>query len=683
MTWRSSCLTCVVSRVQPTAQEVMANLGSGSLNFRYASDRLHRLYQQARDHPQVQVRFREWRRYLDIVYGEALGAEDLFTRHTYLAIVARLIALFHLEPQAVPISQEEVAGVINGDFFRQRDLYNFIEDDFFTWFLTAPIATEGIELVRRLLDALSSYDFRKPQQDLLKGLYQELVDPKERHDLGESYTPDWLAEYMLAQELRLQDNPGASVLDPACGSGTFLFIAIRLKREALEKQGMEPFEVLLNVTSSVMGMDVHPVAVTIARTNYLLALGDLLQGPRPEVIIPVYLTDAIQLPAVSDLESREERVENREEGVGGREKGGTPPRMLPMASRQPEPVYTVQTEEPGVVFEVPDSVASDQRALDWLFFRVVKYLKGAAFRVEHQLRRKRKASESDPSFWVGQEVEEAVSEVIGSWYAYLRSPKKAGGVQLQPLSQFAADVMCNTARILIRLHLEGKDTVWVHIVKNSLASTYLSRRKFDYVVGNPPWLSVRNIKSPRYYEFVRRQVLEEYKLLEREKTHLFPHMELAALFYVRCADLYLKEENREEGRGGGTIAFVMPRSVLTPDRRGAFTAFSFKGGELKLKLVKVLDLDQVEPLFNVPACVLIAHKGQETTLRQGFGEPSSRAQAEGLSRTAQGSAYTVEGLVFQGSPPSRNASWQDAQPHLRWEATQYERKGDKLSRFSE
>ncbi len=42
-----------------------------------------------------------------------------------------------------------------------------------------------------------------------------------RHDLGELYTPDWLAEYLL-DRLEYNGNPDVRLLDPACGSGTFL-----------------------------------------------------------------------------------------------------------------------------------------------------------------------------------------------------------------------------------------------------------------------------------------------------------------------------------------------------------------------------------------------------------------------------------------------------------------------------
>ena len=58
---------------------------------------------------------------------------------------------------------------------------------------------------------------------------------------------------------------------------------------------------------------------------------------------------------------------------------------------------------------------------------------------------------------------------------------------------------------------------------------------------------------------------------------------------VHCEARYL--------RPGGTIAFVMPRSVLTGARQ--HRAFRGRG------LTRVLDLQAVTPLFNTETCVLV------------------------------------------------------------------------------
>jgi len=594
-------------KTTPTARNMVAGLGPASPVFRQTFHVLLSLYREVKDEPEVQVRFREWQSYLSIVYGESVGDQELFVKHTYLSILARLIALYHLQPNAFLPSREDHIKVINGVYFRDRDIYNFGEEDFFTWTLNSKVLDDSLELVRRLINTLAAYDFTRAGQDLLKGLYQELVDPEARHDLGEYYTPDWLAEYILSEELKLQENPNLSVLDPACGSGTFLFTAIRLIRDGMARRGEDEFDTLLHILNSVMGVDVHPVAVAIARTNYLLALGDLISGPHPPVLVPVYLANAIQLPNVSTQEPQ--RVDESTA-------------QLTFSGGYEEAIHVIETTEPNVAFELPDSVVDDPTQLDWLFHRLSQYLHAAEFRT-------------------GLEGEsKATEEVINSLYSYLTSPKRAGLRELPPLSPFAAEVLCRTARTLIRLVLEGKDTVWLDILKNGPAPVFLSRRKFDLVVGNPPWLPMGSIRNHNYYQFVKRQVLREYRLLERGETHLFTHMELADLFFARSADLYLRD--------GGSIAFVMPRAVMTAEQHSHFTSFSFKGGSLALHLDKILDLDKVEPLFNVPSCVLMARKGEETK-------------------------YPVEGLVFEGNPPSRNASLEDTTPDLKLTTTLFQR----------
>ena len=111
-----------------------------------------------------------------------------------------------------------------------------------------------------------------------------------------------------------------------------------------------------------------------------------------------------------------------------------------------------------------------------------------------------------------------------------------------------------------------------------------------------------SIRDHDYYRFVRRQIVQEYRLLEPD-TQLASQMELASLFFARCADLYLGD--------GGRIAFVMPISAITAEPPSDFSSFSSKGGMLKLRLEKVMNLDQMKPLFDVPTCVLVASKEME------------------------------------------------------------------------
>ena len=76
----------------------------------------------------------------------------------------------------------------------------------------------SLDVLYALSAELQVYDLSAIRQDLLKQLYQNLVDPETRHDLGEYYTPDWLAQLTLQE---IDYRAPQSLLDPACGSGNF------------------------------------------------------------------------------------------------------------------------------------------------------------------------------------------------------------------------------------------------------------------------------------------------------------------------------------------------------------------------------------------------------------------------------------------------------------------------------
>ncbi len=165
--------------------------------------------------------------------------------------------------------------------------------------------------VRRQLDRLTnliqayevaSFATARAEGDLLKALYQDLFPRRVRHRLGEYYTPDWLAQHVLEQ-VGFSGAAGQRLLDPACGSGTFLVLALRQARAAWGAPESGKPKAESGGTSAcgfrrshpslpVVGCDINPLAVLTARANYVIALHDILPRDR-RVEIPVYLADSI------------------------------------------------------------------------------------------------------------------------------------------------------------------------------------------------------------------------------------------------------------------------------------------------------------------------------------------------------------------------------------------------------
>jgi type I restriction-modification system DNA methylase subunit len=95
-------------------------------------------------------------------------------------------------------------------------------------------------------------------RDLLKRLYQYLVPDIIRHNLGEYYTPDWLAELVL-DEVGYKGDTLKRLLDPACGSGTFLVLAVQRAKEYARGNKEPLIETAKRITSNIWGFDLNPL----------------------------------------------------------------------------------------------------------------------------------------------------------------------------------------------------------------------------------------------------------------------------------------------------------------------------------------------------------------------------------------------------------------------------------------
>jgi hypothetical protein len=280
--------------------------------------------------------FNEWRRLFGIVYGEQFDRrqvqevkklseqyevseetdfqELLFSVHTYFVLLMKLIAaelltisetsfrssfsddLVHSDKKTLI---DKLNYIEDGGVYAKRGIENFLEGDFFRWYLDA-FSPRLEEAIREVARALSDFEpatttlNSKTNRDLLKKLYQYLVTPEVRHKLGEYYTPDWLAELVL-NEADYKGNTLKRVLDPACGSGTFLVLAIQRAKEYGQTHKENPRETAKRIVANIWGFDLNPLAVIATRTNYLFALGHLVDQLE-SFEIPIYLADSVLWP---------------------------------------------------------------------------------------------------------------------------------------------------------------------------------------------------------------------------------------------------------------------------------------------------------------------------------------------------------------------------------------------------
>ncbi|MGD0549269.1 MAG: N-6 DNA methylase [Candidatus Bathyarchaeia archaeon] len=534
---------------------LVADFGPGDLSRKI----IELLYDSLRepDSKRTQMLFEDWKRVFSQVCSyapEKLSAlveyyglkqrnidieKLMFCIHTYYTLLMKLITsevISYFNPMfgsflerietayhtKLDDMKKELEELEEGGIIAQLGIRNLLEADYFAWYLDE--WSKGIAVaIMLIVEQLKEYDpatselYPERVKDLFKRLYQNLVPRKVRHDLGEYFTPDWLADLVL-DEVGYDGNPEKRVLDPACGSGTFLVLAIgRVKAWAEKEFYPDKKELLRRITSNVIGIDLNPLAILAAKANYILALGELNRLlPGLNVDIPVYLADSI-------LVSRKQSFTGELE------------------------VY-LRTAVGDFVFpnEIIDS----------------NHLPKALSMIETGMR--------------GEYTKDQFHELMAT--------------QLKGLKSSTIDSLTQLFVFMRRLEREGKNRIWTRLLKNSFAPLLMG--KFDFVVGNPPWINWENL--PEKYRDDTKTLWNSYGLLERTEGASLGKVkrDMAMLFTVRCLDRYVTEKGR--------FAFLIPFTTYKSQSGAGFRRFLANGLHNEVKRIdcnvtKIHDLVTLYP----------------------------------------------------------------------------------------
>ena len=301
----------------PDREGITGHFGPGSPSYQRDIDALTTLYKENAELETIRVKRRLWYDLLRTALGEiaytpegmsdeaqarlakvGVGPEemdDLFVRHTYLSAVIGMVVQASFGIDIRQLAANDPADLLQGrELHQATGLQGVLESDFFAW----PNEVGGDALLQTLARRVARFEWTEAPADTAATLYESVIPPEERRQLGEYYTPAWLARAIVREVVT--DPLNQRVLDPACGSGTFLTEAVAHFIAAAERSGWEPREILNRLREAVTGIDVHPVAAHLARAAWTLAARPTINaagttGYESSLSIPVYLGDALQL----------------------------------------------------------------------------------------------------------------------------------------------------------------------------------------------------------------------------------------------------------------------------------------------------------------------------------------------------------------------------------------------------
>ncbi len=276
------------------------------------------LFRLSHDDLSQQKRIQDRRRILAIIFNDRIDNaakeyQALFALHTAYAIVLKMIAFRVVSDIrfGVPIQNFKAllnadstvlrsfcANLEDGEVFRQLGILNLLEGDFFSWYSDGNQWNDDLSMtIMEMLEILSKYEdvrniFSSDHAiDLFRELYEATVPQVVRASFGEFYTPNWLAEHVFFTSKPMNN---WNLLDPCCGSGTFIITAIMNMRKELSS--LSDKDLQKEIVNRIKAFDLNPLAVLTTRIHYFIHISDILPENVSSLVIPVFLGDATNVP---------------------------------------------------------------------------------------------------------------------------------------------------------------------------------------------------------------------------------------------------------------------------------------------------------------------------------------------------------------------------------------------------
>ncbi len=361
----------------------------------------------------------------------------LFALHTTLSIIIKLFLTraicdkvkiddFYKTDDIINL-MEFFSDIENGTYFNLLGILNLTDNDFFSWYVNNNFNYNMAQHLQKIILKICFYENvsimkNKNMLDLFKELYLNFIPKCVRHSFGEYYTPYWLAERTFLSAVGNEtDFKDKTFIDPNCGSGTFLIIFFNYKHKVLEKKiDFHDF------VSGIVGIDINPIAVLMARANVLLkGLQQCDFDKLKKYEIPVYLADSLYTPKQINID-----------GIDCLD-------------------YNLNTSSLQKDFGVKDlhMRIPTELVLNENFLNIITEIEQYIIKLEEK-----KAYEC--------------------FLSYLE-PATRNSIKIQ-------DNIKETVKELIKYEQKKVNSIWLKIFSNYFKVATFS--KFDYIIGNPAWV---------------------------------------------------------------------------------------------------------------------------------------------------------------------------------------------------
>ena len=534
----------------PKAALLALDLGLNSASYKRSAELLRNLvdYGRAVD-PAIELATELWSQFVDYLEGEAGEFRSAaYVDEAYLSVLARLLSANVLTGRAISSADPELKDILNGSYFKQRyQLANMVEQDYFGWLTHPGHIDRLVPIARQIQQDLYAYDFSwRPEEDLFGRLMAQLARRTQRKLLGQEWTPSWLGRLLATTCFdNLPDGDTPRIVDMCCGSGSIL---AEVLKAAKARFGFNDMTGLHGVTT---GFDIDPLAVSLAKTTWVITLVDEIKAATAPIVIPIYHADS--LFSVTPV---------------------TP--VLPFFDESD----TVPVSLDGTTINLPAVLVRPEyrdlfdRIIDWTYDEALD-----------------------------AQAPEAADHLTEKGTAqFIDGAAGALGVVLSTeLRQTLAPSVHALAMRMTELAVAGRNGIWAFILRNTYRPGLLNGQ-FNGLVSNPPWLALSRLADNPYRGALTDRA-QTYGI--RPPSQSFLHLELATTHLLHGVDRYLSS--------GASFVCLVPGTVFNGHHHELFRRQKFLSATRPVAL-EINEVWQVESgTFKYPGAAIIGHKRADTT----------------------------------------------------------------------
>lgn len=490
-----------------------------------------------------------------VSYLREEGVSDQFDLTTYvdeyyIQTLGKLICANYIEGRALSSEEAELTTILNGIFFENKGLINFVEYDYFGWLNTEPYLREILPIASAIQQDLVAYNFKaSTEEDLFGQLMAQLANRSQRILLGQEWTPSWLSHKLVHHVVEKVPNAEPlRLIDMCCGSGSMVVETIKITKERIQSTEADasPERKLHLLVQSITGFDIDPLAVMLSKINWVLTAIDWLQPlGSHSVSIPIYHADSLFAitPVSSNFDSQEQSV------------------------------YSLKVAEHSI--DLPEYLISPE------FRRLFDALIDTSYRIIMDL--------------LQQPQSNIAIATIKTYYDPIIADLdiEISAEQQEQILTFLQEFI----QKVDALNRDGRNGIWAYILRNSFRPGLVSGQ-FNGLISNPPWLALSKIAN-NPYQLILKQKAEAFNIKPAGSSHL--HIELATIFLLHAIKRYLVDNAR--------VACIVPETVLNGHHHNPFRKFQFLTSSDPVSF----DIEEIwkvqEGVFKNNAVILYGRKG--------------------------------------------------------------------------